>query len=222
MQSQVINSLDNFPLKPSRIGASTKSPSRKVSVFFSKNIEIRDSLCLDEYSNEEYNSYWYSSDEYETIEKDMYRQIMKMEAGKVLHDKKSCSRGLERYLTVNAISKRENQSAALKAALKEQYHQMESDHSGEEAIAKAYHNVSSSCQMWATVLGLRDQREAAKYLDDEDEDDYWKDLKRTTPSQESQKSSIQEKHVATQKDGIPTTIRPMTSLQQVAVSARTA
>ena len=38
----------------------------------------------------------------------------------------------------------------------------------DEEIAKHYIYAASSCQMWATVLALRDQRAAEQYIDDED------------------------------------------------------
>jgi hypothetical protein len=38
----------------------------------------------------------------------------------------------------------------------------------EVAIGFMYHDVTSSCQMWASVIGYRDQQAAEKYMDDEE------------------------------------------------------
>ncbi|KAL3935108.1 MAG: hypothetical protein SGBAC_009311 [Bacillariaceae sp.] len=146
---------------------------------------------------------------------------MKMEQGKTLNDKKSCSRGLERYLTVNAIAKQENQRSAWQSVFDEQTRQTKLNQYDEEAIARVYRNVSSSCHMWAAVLGLRDQREATKYI--QDDDDVCYDFESLiTLSQESQESSVREDCVVPQKSYDAYRMRQMTSPQQVAVSARTA
>jgi hypothetical protein len=55
--------------------------------------------------------------------------------------------------------------------LDEQDEQQEHDDFDDEAIADMYdRGVSMSCQMWAHVVGMQDQREA-ELICDEDEDD---------------------------------------------------
>jgi hypothetical protein len=50
--------------------------------------------------------------------------------------------------------------------LQEQDIQKEEGRYDDEAIGKAYYQRTSSCQMWASVVGLRDQRSSEDYLDD--------------------------------------------------------
>ncbi|CAJ1942252.1 unnamed protein product [Cylindrotheca closterium] len=221
-RQQTIQLASTVPSKLETARSTVSSTMKKSSVYFSETVKVRYSLSLEDYSDEEYDACWYSSEEYQTIEKDLCRQFMKMEEGKILHDMKSCSRGLERYLTVNAFQKKESQRVARRSVLDEQTHQAELNQRDEEAIARLYNNVSSSCQMWAAVLGLRDQREAEKYIQDDDLETRFDDLETLTQAQESQESSIRQDYVAPQKIYDSSSTRAMTSPQQMAVTARSA
>ncbi|KAL3931685.1 MAG: hypothetical protein SGBAC_011198 [Bacillariaceae sp.] len=91
-----------------------------------------------------------------------------MEEGKPL-DENSCSRGLEQYLTVNVISNKHNVRRAIQVVLDLQDRQFELTMYDDQAISKAYQNVSSSCHLWAAVVGLRDRQEAADAYDDNED-----------------------------------------------------
>ena len=228
--SQLIQLTTPLPMKTTSTNAARSSTEKKRSVSFAKTLKVRFSLALEDYTEAEYNACFYSPEEYQAIEKDMCRQFMKMEQGKVLHDIKSCSRGLEKYLTVNAIQKTENHRTACQAVLDEQSRQAKSGTHDDENIARLYNNVTSSCQLWAAVLGNRDQQEAEKY--NQDYDDIWDDLDALTQSQESQESQespIPQQQplqliIAPQERKIPEkpAVTKMGSLRQLAVSARTA
>ncbi|CAJ1942256.1 unnamed protein product [Cylindrotheca closterium] len=185
---------------------------RLVRIAETEQIQV---VCsLDDYKKAEVKACWYSSKEYSKIEKNIVKECDKMAKRKDLKDKKYCSRGLETYQTY--MSRKQNYREALHAVLDEQDRQIESNVYDEESIAQVYHNVSSSCQMWATVKGLWDQKEATSYhIEDDDDDDFEDD--KTIPTQPpiysiTPKEKIQFSHK----------MRPMTQLHQVAVSARSA
>eukprot|EP00980_Cylindrotheca_fusiformis_P008189 scaffold1736_cov127-Cylindrotheca_fusiformis.AAC.3 len=123
-----------------------------------------------DFSLQEAADYWLSEEEYARIKHKMRKEIAMLEKGEILHDKKYCSRGLEQYLKKNAISRAANIQQGVSSVLKEQYdvqqmtqRDFESD---DVRIAKAYEGVSSGCRTWASVIGLRDMRDAEKYLED--------------------------------------------------------
>ena len=79
-------------------------------------------------------------------------------------------RGLESMTSTGYISKNNNRSAAFVAVLEEQERQWnESEEVKVQAISDAYRRTSSSCQMWAQVVGNRDQQAVEAYLYDNDE-----------------------------------------------------
>lgn len=165
---------------------------------------------LDEYTEAEFNACWYSEKEYSKIEKRIMKERKLLEQGKVFKDKKYCSRGLESYQAY--ICRKQNYGNAMQSVLDEQDRQIESDEYNHESIAQAYRNVSSSCHMWAAAIGLRDQKEAESCIDDK----VWENVTKFSvqPSKPSK--------IPATKSHISSSMRPMTILKQVAVSARTA
>lgn len=57
-------------------------------------------------------------------------------------------------------------SMAYRAVLEEQNRQAAEGVFHDDAIARLYHDVSASCQIWAHVVALSDQREAQDIQDD--------------------------------------------------------
>ncbi|CAJ1942258.1 unnamed protein product [Cylindrotheca closterium] len=195
--------------------ASTITMMSERLVRFAETEQIQVVCSLDGYKKAEVKACWYSSKEYSKIEKNIVKECDKMAKRKDLKDKKYCSRGLETYQTY--MSRKQNYREALHAVLDEQDRQIESNVYDEESIAQVYHNVSSSCQLWATVKGLRDQKEATSYhVEDHDDDDDWEYAK-IIPAQPPMYSiTPKEKILFSHRT------RPMTQLHQVAVSARSA
>jgi hypothetical protein len=99
------------------------------------------------------------------MRQDCYKQIKKMENGEVFKDKKYCSRGLESSTRLAAISKTQNCKNAINVVLDEQDEQRRLGVVDEEALAQRYHQGTSSCQLWASTVGLRDQRVAEIYIE---------------------------------------------------------
>eukprot|EP00980_Cylindrotheca_fusiformis_P024300 scaffold11725_cov116-Cylindrotheca_fusiformis.AAC.9 len=139
-------------------------------VTFSHTVEENEIPSWREFSTEETADCWFSEEEYASIESSMRKEIAMLERGKILRNKKYCSRGLEQYLAKNAISKAANRQQGVSAVLQKQYDLRQVTDREYELddirIAEAYQGVSSSCHMWAAVIGLRDMRNAEKYLED--------------------------------------------------------
>ena len=147
--------------------SSTRKMGSKKSLAFAKHTNVRHTISLPDYSPEEIQGTWYSSNEYEEISKKCVKQIHKMEKGEEFKNKKYCTRGLEQHTRLGYLEKYQHRREARDAVLIEQERQYGIKGSDPSVpIATAYFQVTSSSQMWANVVGLRDQREADEYLDD--------------------------------------------------------
>ena len=134
--------------------------------FDDKAIAIHSILSRHDMTDEEIIATWYQDEEYSKITKDCCKQIKKMEKGEALKDKKYCSRGLETHTKLHSKAKTLNREEAIDAVLDEQEEQQALGVVDEEAIAQCYQTFSSSCQLWAHTIGLRDQRAAEAFIDD--------------------------------------------------------
>jgi len=196
--------------------ARTNAVAKRSAIRFKETVQGHLILGLDRYTDDELKACWYTEEENKQIEQDMMKELHMMVHGKILQDKKYCSQGLEQYLPENAIPKSENRRTAADVVLKEQSRHYETQEHYEEAIATVYKNISSSCQLWAAVVGFRDQREAEIYLDDDGDGDDWEDLVTTPFQQPSRSISTPAKTYANNS------IRSMAQPRQVAISARSA
>jgi hypothetical protein len=88
------------------------------------------------------------------------KEILMMEKGTKLKGKKYCAQGLKTSTRLAQKGKLQNRRDAYDAVLDEQDEQQEHDDFDDEAITDMYRDVSMSCQMWAHVVGMQDQREA--------------------------------------------------------------
>ena len=122
---------------------------------------VRLTISRHDISREERLASWYSKDEYAEITKSCCKQIDMLNRGERLKDNKYCARGLEAHTRTQSMAKRMNRSLAFQVVLDEQDDQISND----EALSRRYHAASSSCQFWATVVGLNDQREANNIYD---------------------------------------------------------
>ena len=135
---------------------------------FSATAQVRKAISLQDISEEERRAAWYFQEEYDEITESCFEQIQRMERGEMFRDIKYCARGLEVHCGSQALVKIKNRSLAIQVVIEEQERQLElfTDHSM-DAIALVYHHASSSSQLWATTVGLKDQREA-EVIRDED------------------------------------------------------
>ena len=119
---------------------------------------------------QEFAALWYSAEEYNEITQACSKQIARLDRGEILKDKKFCSRGLECHTHIRALAKTMNRSVAYRAVLEEQHRQSREGVVHDDAIARVYHDVSSSCQIWANAVALADQREAERIQEDDNEE----------------------------------------------------
>ena len=140
--------------------------TRKKQVSMDTRVHVRFTISRDDISPEEYNSTWYSPEEYVKITESCCRQINKLNCGEFLNGKKYCARGLEIHTKARSLGKRMNRCSAYQAVLEEQDRQRRDGILQEEELSRVYHAASSGSQLWATVVGLEDQREADNIHDD--------------------------------------------------------
>jgi hypothetical protein len=151
-------------------------------------------IARKDYSPKEIKATWYTDEEYNTISRQCCKQIKKMDGGEKLKDKKYCARGLEAHTRFGSIAKSKNKAESIRSVLREQDMQLLEGRYDDEAIGKAYHQRTSSSQMWASVVGLRDQRSSENYLDDVDVDvdvEVEVSMPQTIPSVRRQQKRIQ-------------------------------
>ena len=127
-------------------------------VRFNASVTVRNTTALSEYTEEEIENCWFTSEEYDQIKHSMDKQIRKMNRGEKLKDKKYCSRGLECFADEAHALRQEYKGLAVQAVLDEQYCQFEEGINDEYTIAAAYQLVSKPCLRRAQRMGLADQR----------------------------------------------------------------
>ncbi|CAJ1937672.1 unnamed protein product [Cylindrotheca closterium] len=145
--------------------------STRRGVTINSNVQVHEILTLHEYTAIEINAAWYNVDEMDRIARKCSKILRKIDrAGSAKEESKYCIRGLETHTSLGSISKRSNRAAAKLAVFEEQARQSwnKEEESDVQAISDAYRCTTSSCQMWAQVVGRRDQQEAEAYLYDEE------------------------------------------------------
>jgi hypothetical protein len=164
-----------YPCKPTQgrristsLAGKTTEPTQVEKLFaLSETVEGREILSWRDFSPEEIAASWISDAEIIETETDMLTQILRVEDGRKMSDEKYCSRGLEQYTRANAFTRRDNIQHGVRVVLLEQLKQQKTGEFDDNRIAEVLHRVSSSCHMWAAVVGLRDQRDAEKYMDED-------------------------------------------------------
>jgi hypothetical protein len=145
---------------------STASTKQEFGVRFSENIHVHKIISHKDYTPEEFQACWYTTEDNQKIRRHCSKEIRKMdEEGSKLKDKKYCSRGLEGHTTVGAVAKMRNIALATNAVLDEQMTQWEEGVYDEDTIAEIYRRTSSSCQLWAQLVGRRDSQLTGTYVE---------------------------------------------------------
>jgi hypothetical protein len=137
----------------------------KKSVSFAPSASARYTLSRKEYTPAEKRAAWYCPEDYGQITRECCKQVHRIERGGILKDVKYCARGLESYTRSAVQLKKQNRQAAYAAVLGGQVDFLGDD----EQISQDYNSVSSSCQLWASVIGFRDQIASEDYLFDVDD-----------------------------------------------------
>ena len=129
-------------------------------VRFSEKIHFRKTLSRQEYTLEETEAAWSSREERQQISTQRREEIKKINYGEKFKDNKYCIRGLEGLTKIGKVSKARTRALCTSAVLNEQLIQWEECVLDENTIADVYHTLSSSCQLWAYVVGRRDHKVA--------------------------------------------------------------
>mmetsp|Transcript_45733 Transcript_45733/g.110836 ORF Transcript_45733/g.110836 Transcript_45733/m.110836 type:complete len:184 (+) Transcript_45733:82-633(+) len=146
------------------------STTRRVTI--NPNVEVHEISSIYDYTASEISASWYNEEEMDRITQRCFKILQKTDSGSSKNSKKYCVRGLESHTTLGSISKRNNREAAYTAVLEEQERQWNAnDETDVQAISDAYRCTTSSCQLWAQVVGNRDQQEVEAYLYDDDEEE---------------------------------------------------
>jgi hypothetical protein len=127
---------------------------------FSEKNPIRKTLSRANYTLEESKASWMSHEDGQQIQRQCRKEIKKIDDGQQFKDHKYCARGLEGQTRIGSISKTRNRALAMNAVLDEQSMQWEEGVFDEDTIAEVYYRSSSSCQLWASLVGRRDHRAA--------------------------------------------------------------
>jgi hypothetical protein len=136
----------------------TESTEIEKSVSFATYDTVHRTIARQDFSSEELKAAWFSEEEFLQILDQCNKQIHKMDQGKILKDKKYCARGLEACTRMGSFTRSKSHAQSIRAVLEEQDAlTSQGVLVDEEAIAFVYHDVTSSCQMWASVIGYRDQ-----------------------------------------------------------------
>ena len=134
------------------------------TVTFCENVVCHRTMPLSEYTKEEIEASWYSNEDFRRIHVGNSKQIDKLNHRVQLKDKKYCSRGLEGATPIAQKARQQNRALACSTVLDLQARHREQAMFDDEAIAAVYRQASSSCQLWANVVGNRDERAVYGYL----------------------------------------------------------
>jgi hypothetical protein len=161
--------IKNCLLDDSMRSIGTDSTEMEKSVSFATHDTVHHTIARQDFSSEELKAAWFSEEEFLQILDQCNKQIHKMDQGKILKDKKYCARGLEALTRMGSITRSKSRAQSIRAVLEEQDAlTSQGVLVDEDAIGFVYHDVTSSCQMWASVIGYRDQQAAERYMDDEE------------------------------------------------------
>lgn len=147
---------------------SPASSSQTKRVSFCRQVEVHPTISLEEISDAEYSEAWYSTEEFAEITQSCCKLIHKIDRGDRLKSN-DYTRGLETHTHIRALIKQMTRSDAIQAALSEQDRQIRQGIQVADDIAHLYRDASASSQLWASIMGLADQREAENASDDFDE-----------------------------------------------------
>jgi hypothetical protein len=142
-----------------------KKEERRVSI--DERVQVRRTIARHEMSKEEIHDTWYSLKELHQITESCCKQIIKLNSGETLKDKKYCARGLESFTFIRSIAKSMNRHSAHQVVFEEQERQLETGIHNDETVSRLYLAASSGSCLWANVIGLQDQKEADNFIDDE-------------------------------------------------------
>lgn len=155
---------------------SAMTNTRKRRVTINETVQCVEILSIYDYTPSEISAAWFDEAEMDQITQRCFKVLQRMECGTASKNgQKYCTRGLEGHSLLGSIGKKKARSAAVMAVLEEQARQWnENTEIDVQAISDAYTKTTSSCLLWAQVVGNRDRQAVEAYLypdDDEEEDE---------------------------------------------------
>ena len=155
---------DNSSHSTVSVNASRRKPIAPAStrtVRFCEEVNVRFTICLDEYSPAEKVAAWYTSEDNEIMKSERKSTIKIMERGNpFVNDGQHYFRGLE-YKTREGSRRRQfNQVDATMVVMDEQDAQQQKGIVDPEALAQIYLNCTMHCLAIARERALDDQRAA--------------------------------------------------------------
>jgi hypothetical protein len=152
--SELMDKQDLSMMKMSE--SSTTKVEVERSVSFRSYASARETIHIDDYTNEEISACWYNAVELKTVIVENKTTLLLMDNVFFSNDR-ICSRGLESYTQTGQASKRQHREDAIDAAMDEQDFQTDEGITDPEIIADAYIERTRQSQVTARVMGLSDQ-----------------------------------------------------------------
>jgi hypothetical protein len=144
------------------MSTATGTTQVKKVVRFSEKTRSRETLSRKDCTLEEATKYWWCRKDYQRILRQCKKKIKKIDLGEKFKGKKYCARGLEDRTKIGSVLKAQARALAMNAVFDEQLTQWNEGVFDEQAIADVYYIASSSCQLWASLVGRRDHRSLYK------------------------------------------------------------
>jgi hypothetical protein len=169
------------------------SSSKKVR--FHASIDVREVPHLKDLPEGETLATWYTQTEFESIKQSLVATVRLMMAKKLI-ERDLCVRGLEFRTPRGAKLRKQNKLKSLTAVWNEQVAQWKEDRSDEEAISFVYQQGIHECRTVALRLGLQDEQEARRYLNEDSSDEAESDFS-TIALEDSTNNTLEEPHRST-------------------------
>lgn len=144
------------------LSTSTVQPlcfSAKKSLSFASFIKVRETLHLNEYSDEERQAVWYTEKEFRTMEEERFESIQAIEEHIFVEDDQNTARGLE--TSKERLAREEIAFVTVDCVLDEQHFQLEEGYDDPLYIAGIYkyYCFSHHCARTAHRKALEDHAE---------------------------------------------------------------
>ena len=136
-----------------------QSKIRKRGVRFSCDMYVRPCLHIDNYTDEEIENSWYNTEEIRCIKIEMILTVIARKKGRQL-DSDQTFRGLECRTKEGSNLRSLNKVTGVEAVFDEQDNQYSIGVCDEELIQEAYRKKSAKCQIYARIMGKKDEQEA--------------------------------------------------------------
>lgn len=132
---------------------------KKKRVVFAQYIQKMEGISLDDYTKQEIKSAWHSEKEISQVSAECLAMREQTSSSMYAEEQKESEtmRRLEPHTSIGSALRSSSRHTSINWLLSEQREKGIID---VEPLSEGYRNTTSSCRMWAQVVGTRDQREA--------------------------------------------------------------